>query len=391
MLDAVRQEVIATAETIVVKIGTSVLTRDDGRLHRQRLNRLCRDLVSIPRSGRRLVLVSSGAVGAGVGVLGLEGRPNDLARLQAAAAVGQSHLIQAYERAFRRQGYHVAQLLLTAADFSNRTRYLNIRNTICTLLDWGTIPVINENDTVSVEELRFGDNDRLAALVTTLIQAPLLIMLSTVDGLLTIPPQDDPPREQRNGRNSPPRPEVVRLVPRITQAIRSLAGPSASRFGTGGMRSKLEAARICMAAGESVILANGLRPGTIQRILAAEPVGTLFLPHGKTLNARKRWLAFSVRPRGRIYIDDGAARALVRQGRSLLPVGVRGVEGDFRAGDPVSVCDSAGREIARGLSNYSAEELAQIKGLRTSKVRELLGRTTYDEVIHRDNLALAEP
>ncbi len=383
MLDAVRQEVVATADTIVVKIGTSVLTRDDGRLHRQRLNRLCRDLTSILRSGRRLVLVSSGAVGAGVGVLGLRQRPTDLARLQAAAAVGQSHLIQAYERAFGRQGYHVAQLLLTAADFANRTRYLNIRNTICTLLDWGTIPIINENDTVSVEELRFGDNDRLAALVTTLIRAPLLIMLSTVDGLLATPPGK---AARSTGAGN-----VIRLVPRINSAIRALAGPSSSRFGTGGMQTKLEAARICMAAGESVILANGLRRGIIQRILAGEPVGTLFLPHGRTLSARKRWLAFSVRPRGRVYVDEGAARALLRQGRSLLPVGVRRVEGDFRAGDPVAICDPSGREIARGLTNYSAVELARIRGLRSAKVRALLGRTAYEEVIHRDNLALAEP
>ena len=389
MTDPLRQTIVATADTIVVKIGTSVITRPDGTLHRRRLTQLCRDLMAIRDSGRKLVIVSSGAVGAGVGVLGLKRRPTDLAQLQAAAAVGQSHLMRAYEEAFRAQGCHAAQLLLTAEDFSDRTRYLNMRNTIRTLLRWGAVPVINENDTVSVEELRFGDNDLLAALVTSLLQAPLLILLSSVDGLLTRPPQPRRTKRTRRGKNQEQQVEVIPVVDEFTPELRAVASPQTSAFGTGGMRSKLEAARLCMSAGDCVILANGQRPGVLRAIMAGEPIGTLFLPFGRLLRARQRWLAFSARPRGVLVVDEGAVRALCQQGRSLLAVGIREVRGDFRAGDPVAICDEQGQEVARGLTNYDAKDLQQIKGLRTPRIRELLGAGAYDEVIHRDNLVLS--
>ncbi len=379
MLDPVRQEVITSAKTVVVKIGTSVLTRDDGTLDRRRLRALCRDMLAVLEKDKKLVVVSSGAVGAGVGVLGLPGRPNDLAQLQAAAAVGQSYLIRAYDEAFRASGFHAAQLLLTASDFSNRTRYLNIRNTLRALFSCNAIPVINENDTVSVEELKFGDNDRLAALVTTMLPAAVLIILSVVDGLLR--PSSDEDGELAG--------EVIPIVPRIDAGIYRLVRPGRSRFGTGGMASKLQAAKVCSSAGECVILANGRRRGIIQKILAGERVGTLFLPEGGMLSARKRWLAFSARAQGAIVIDEGAERALRDQGRSLLAVGVLAVQGNFSPGSPVRILNQRGVELGRGLVNYSADELRKIKGLRTTKIREMLGAAAYDEVIHRDNLVLS--
>jgi glutamate 5-kinase len=384
MVDPVRQEVVSTARTVVVKIGTSVLTRPDGTLDRACVRRLCRDVVSILATGRRLVVVSSGAVGAGVGALGWKRRPSDLPHLQAAAAVGQSHLIRTYDEAFRRHGYLAAQLLLTAEDFADRTRYLNVRNTLWTLFETKAIPVVNENDTISTEEIRFGDNDRLAALVTNLVQAPLLIILSVVDGLYLPTPSSADGRPE----TGPLERAILSTVTEITDEIRQLAQPTQSAFGTGGMISKLEAARMCTAAGESVILANGRKPEILRRIMAAEEVGTLFLAHGGLLKAKKRWIAYSARPRGQIVVDDGAAAALCRQGKSLLPVGVVAVHGSFQPGDLVLVVRADGSEVGRGLTNYSSEELARIRGLRSDQVRRLLGPCSYDEVIHRDNLVI---
>lgn len=379
MRDPVRQEVAATARTVVVKVGTSVLTRDDGTLDRRRIHILCRDMLEVIRRNKRLVVVSSGAVAAGVAALGLPRRPHDLAHLQAAAAVGQSHLIRAYDDVFRREGFHAAQLLLTASDFSNRTRYLNIRNTLNTLFLWKAIPVINENDTVSVEELKFGDNDRLAALVSTMLPDTLLILLSVVDGLLT-------DLAEKNGRITG---RVIPTVHRIDGTVRGLVSKTKSKFGTGGMASKLSAARMCTTAGQCVILANGRKRGVIRRILDGESVGTLFLPEGGIMSSRKRWLAYSARASGTIVVDEGAERALREQGRSLLAVGVVDVQGDFGPGSAVRIVNREGREIARGLVNYSSADLRKILGLRTPRIRELLGPGAYDEVVHRDNLVLA--
>src|SRR5262249_15961525 len=288
MLDPVRQEVIATAHTVVVKVGTNVLTRADGTLEPARFQSLADQIQRLRSGGRKVVLVSSGAIGAGVGRLGLASRPSDLRELQACAAVGQAFLMRAYEDCLVRHGIPTAQLLLTAGDFDNRARYLNARNTILTLFEWDCLPIINENDTVSVAEIRFGDNDHLAAMVTNLIQAPLLVLLTVVDGLYSTDPRTDPDAL------------VLTTVPCIDASSVDKAGDSRSPLGSGGMRSKLRAARLATEAGESVIMANGARAGVLDAIMAGEPVGTLFLPHGGTMPAWKRWLGYTARPRGRL-------------------------------------------------------------------------------------------
>jgi glutamate 5-kinase len=376
MIDPVRQEVIALAHTIVVKVGTNVLAGPDGTLDHDRIRALADGVQRVRQTGRKVALVSSGAIGAGVGRLTLGKRPSDLRHLQACAAVGQSFLMRAYEEALSRYGIPTAQILLTASDFDSRTRYLNARNTILTLLEWDCLPIINENDTVSVAEIRFGDNDHLAAMVTNLLQAPLLILLTVVDGLYTADPRTDPGAT------------VLKTVPNIDPEVLEMAGSSRSTLGSGGMRSKLRAARLATAAGESVIMASGSVPGILDAILAGEPVGTLFLPHGTTLPAWKRWVGFTARPKGRLVTDGGARQAVQHQGRSLLPIGVVGVAGSFRKGDVVSLCDPTGQEFARGLTNYSSEDAGKICGLRTEQIAEALGDVPYEEIVHRDNLVV---
>ncbi len=376
MIDPVRQEVIALAHTVVVKVGTNVLTSSDGTLDPARLQALADQVQAIRQRGRKVALVSSGAIGAGMGQLGLGRRPNDLRQLQACAAVGQSFLMRAYQECLNRHGTHTAQILLTAGDFDNRRRYLNARNTILTLFELGCLPIINENDTVSVAEIRFGDNDHLAAIVTNLLQAPLLILLTVVDGLYATDPVTDPSAT------------LIATVPKIDGAVMDMAGGSRSSLGIGGMRSKLRAARLATAAGESVIIANGTHLGVLDAIFEAEPTGTLFLPHGSTIPAWKRWLGYTAQPRGRLMVDAGACNAVQNKGCSLLPIGVVQVVGSFGKGDVVALCDPDGREFARGLSNYSAADATRICGLRSEQIRELLGTTPYEEVVHRDNLVL---
>ncbi len=376
MLDPVRQEVIALAHTLVVKVGTNVLTGPDGALQPDRLQALADQVQRVRASGRKVALVSSGAIGAGVGRLGLGKRPTDLRHLQACAAVGQSLLMRAYEECLTRHGVPTAQILLTAGDFDNRTRYLNARNTIVTLFEFGCLPIINENDTVSVAEIRFGDNDHLAAMVTNLLQAPLLVLLTDVSGLYATDPKADPNAE------------LLATVPCIDGSVMDMAGASRSALGSGGMRSKLRAARLATAAGESVIMANGTVPGVLDRIMAAEPVGTLFLPHGSAVPAWKRWLGFTARPKGRLVVDAGARQAVQHGGRSLLPIGVVQVAGHFGKGDVVGLCDADGTEFARGLTNYSSADAERICGLRTEQIAEVLGGLPYEEIVHRDNLVV---
>jgi glutamate 5-kinase len=376
MIDAVRQEVIALASTVVVKVGTNVLTHENGTLDPQRLQALADQLHRSRTSGRQVVLVSSGAIGAGMGRLGLPRRPSDLRQLQACAAIGQALLMRAYEDCLARHGIPTAQILLTAGDFDSRGRYLNARNTILTLFEYGCLPIINENDTVSVAEIKFGDNDHLAALVTNLLQAPLLILLTVVDGLYASDPRTDP---------SAP---LLTTVPLIDPDILEKAGSSRSALGSGGMRSKLRAARLATVAGESVIIANGRVPGVLDAIFRAEPVGTLFLPHDRSMSAWKRWLGYTARPRGRLVVDAGARHAVQNQGRSLLPIGVVEVGGSFGKGDVVTLSDVDGVEFARGLSNYSSSDIERIRGLRSEQVREAIGASAYDEVVHRDNLVV---
>lgn len=378
MLDPVRQEILCQAQTVVVKVGTNVLTADDGTLDPGRMTALADQIQRIRASGRKVALVSSGAIGAGVGRLGLGKRPADLRHLQACAAIGQGFLMRAYQECFDRHGIHTAQILLTASDFDNRTRYLNARNTILTLFEWNVLPIINENDTVSIAEIKFGDNDHLAAMVTNLLQAQLLVLLTVVDGLYRGDPGTDPTAEK------------IATVNQIDVSVMEMAGAGRSTLGTGGMRSKLRAARIATASGESVIMANGADSQVLDRIFACEAVGTLFLPHGSSLPAWKRWLGFTARPKGKLVVNHGAQAALCGQGKSLLPVGVVEVLGTFQKGDVVALCDITGEEFARGLTNYSADDAHQILGLRTEKIAEVLGSLPYEEIVHRDNLVVTE-
>jgi glutamate 5-kinase len=376
MIEPVRQEVVALAHTVVVKVGTNVLTAADGRLDLDRLQALADQIHRIRNAGRRVALVSSGAIGAGIGRLGLGKRPTDLRHLQACAAVGQSSLMRVYQECFDRHGIHTAQILLTAGDFDNRSRYLNVRNTILTLFEWDVLPIINENDTVSVAEIRFGDNDHLAAMLTNLLRAPLLILLTNVDGLLPTFTQADSAAAKLD------------TVPTIDAQILGMAGSDKSILGTGGMQSKLRAARQATMAGESVIMANGAVAGILDAIVAGESVGTLFLPHGTSLPSWKRWLGFAARPKGRLTIDPGAFAAVRERGRSLLPIGVVEVQGEFSKGDVVSLYDPAGAEFARGLTNYSSADALRVMGLRTEQIAELFETLPYEEIVHRDNLVV---
>ncbi|GIW87337.1 MAG: glutamate 5-kinase [Isosphaeraceae bacterium] len=372
--DLVRDEVILGSDVWVIKVGTNVLTTADGRLDGDRVSSLAEQICAVAATGRRVALVSSGAVGAGIGQLGLPGRPESLPQIQAAAAVGQAFLIRAYDEGFRRHGRHAAQILLTHEDFDDRQRYLNVRNTLSALFAWNAVPIINENDTISVDEIRFGDNDRLAAMVTNLLRAPLLVILSVVDGLYS-------GRTTADGR-----PEVVPLVERI-DAVAGLVTESRSALGTGGMGSKLEAARLVTRAGGSVIITSGRAEQVLPRLLRGEPLGTLFLAEGRTARARQRWIGLTARPRGHYVVDRGARRALETGRTSLLAIGIVDVVGQFGRGDVVAIRDPDGGEFARGLTNYSHTEALRIRGLRTEQVRSVLG-TQYDEVIHKDNLVL---
>ncbi|MCL4109883.1 UNVERIFIED_CONTAM: hypothetical protein GTU68_003251 [Idotea baltica] len=375
MENLVRREVFETAETVVVKIGTNVLTRDDESLDLERIKSIAEQIHRIRETGRKVVLVSSGAVGAGMRVLGLSKRPTDLPHLQAAAATGQAHLIRLYDDCFQQHDFHAAQLLLTANDFRQRNRYLNVRNTLQTLFEYNVVPVVNENDTVSIDEIRFGDNDRLAAMLVNLLPSPVLIILSAVDGLYD---------------GDPDLPETRRIdqVMDWTDDIFKLATAGTSSGGTGGMASKLQAVKSVVSTGESVVIANGQSEGILDRIMAGDNVGTLFPAQGTTIPAWKRWIGYTLSPTGAFTVDDGAFTALTQQGRSLLPIGITDVDGHFEAGAVVSMKDSAGHEFARGLSNYTAEECRKIAGKRTDEIQSMLGSMPYDEVIHRDNLVI---
>jgi glutamate 5-kinase len=377
MSDQFRQQIAATAGLIVVKVGSRVLTGADGLLDAGRIDALGRQIDAVGRSGRQVVLVSSGAVAAGMGRLGLSKRPTELAQLQAVAAVGQSCLIEAWERSLRVHGKHVAQVLLVAEDLSDRARHLNIRNTLRTILEYGAVPVINENDTVSTEELRtsFGDNDQLAARVASLLGANLLVLLSDVAGLFDRHPEE-------------PGATVVSRVDRIDGSTEALVRDRPGGLSKGGMASKLAAADIVTEVGGHCVIAAGREEGVFERICRGEPVGTLFVGRETTVSAWKRWLGWSAEARGTLVVDAGAREAIVSGGRSLLAAGVTGLDGEFTAGDVVTITCAGGPAFARGLVNYPAAELSRIAGLRTERIAAVLGYCPYDEVIHRDNLAV---
>ena len=379
MSDSVRDQLTTSAQLIVVKVGTRVLTRGNGTLDMDRIESLAKQICELRASGRKVVLVSSGAVGAGMSQLGLNTRPTGLAKLQAVAAIGQTNLIESYDSVFQSLGTHAAQVLLTAEDLSDRGRYLNVRNTLLALLELDAVPIVNENDTVSVDELMvtFGDNDRLAALVTNALRASLLIILSDVDGLY-----DGPPESAES--------KVISHVARIDEKIEELVVDKANGLSRGGMKSKLNAARMATAAGENVIIASGRIENVLPRLLRGEQLGTAFLATGKTVSPFRRWLSFSAQPKGTLVLDDGASRAIAADGRSLLAAGIRSVEGKFDKGDVVRLVNASGSELARGLTNYDSEQVDLIKRLKTKQIRDILGQSPYRTVVHRDNMALTE-
>jgi len=373
-----RAEWLGTPRRIVVKVGSGVLSHGGVGLHRPTLQALAGCLARVQAQGVEPILVSSGAILAGMEALGLTERPRELPLKQAAAAVGQSHLMRAYEEAFQPCGGRVAQILLTQEDLRHRSRYLNARNTLFTLLGLRVLPIVNENDTVAVREIQFGDNDTLSALVAHLVQADLLVILTDTEGVFSADPHRDP---------------SARLIPlvRPQDAIASFcAEDTGSAASIGGMTSKVRAAHRAAVAGIPTVVASGRSPESVETILRGEEVGTLFIPSRSRMQSRKRWLAFASLPRGGIVVDAGARGALVVGGKSLLPSGVRGTQKTFRAGDVVSLVDQAGQEFGRGLANYSRDEVEKIKGLKSDEIAGVLGAKPYDEVVHRDNLVILE-
>jgi glutamate 5-kinase len=361
---------------VVVKIGSSLVSTATG-LDRDRIRRLVDDVERHAAGRREFVLVTSGAVAAGMARLGLRERPKTIAQKQAAAAVGQIDLMAYYEECFAAHRRHVAQMLLTRDDLSHRGRYLNAKHTLNELLASRVVPIINENDTVAVDEIKLGDNDNLSADVAVVAEADLLVILSDVDGLYTSDPREDAAAER------------VPVVETIDAKIEAFAGGSAGRLGTGGMRTKLEAARKAAAAGVYTVIAHGADEGVLDRIFdPATEVGTLVLPTADRMTRRKHWIAWTLKPRGTLQLDAGAVAALVERGRSLLPSGVQAVEGVFGVGDCVRCLSPHGREVARGLVNYSAAELGRIKGAHTRDIDAILGYKTANEVIHRDDMVI---
>jgi glutamate 5-kinase len=351
------------------------MTTADG-LNLEFIKELTENIVKLLLKGQEVVLVSSGAIAAGFKKIGLSAKPTAIPQKQAVAAIGQSTLMQNYEQAFNQHGVKVAQILLTRNDLANRRRYLNARNTLFTLLNWKVIPIINENDTVVVEEIQFGDNDNLSALISSVVQADLLIILTDIDGLY-----DQDPRQHDDACR-------ISLVEKIDARLERAASRQAGVIGSGGMFSKLQAAKKAASVGIPTIIAHGLKPKIIERIFAGEEEGTLFLAYTTKLRSRQYWLAYSTNPAGDIVVDDGARQVLRYQGKSLLPAGIVKVNGRFSAGAAVRLIDTSGVVIGIGLSNYSANDLACIKGLKTCNIQKSLGYKGYDEVVHRDNMVI---
>ncbi len=361
---------------LIIKIGSNILADEKAGLNTKRISSLAKDISALQDKGYEVVVVSSGAVAAGMMKLGLTEKPKDIKLKQAAAAVGQSRLMWAYERSFAEFGKKVAQILLTRDDFSDRKRYINSKNTIMTLLTYGIIPIINENDTVSTDEIKFGDNDNLASLVANIVEAEKLIILSDVDGLYT-----EDPRQSAKAK-------LIEYVDEITPEILKKAGGAGSMVGTGGMYSKILAAKKALSHGIIVHIISGKREGLLIALMEGSRSGTMFESSKEKMSSRKGWIAYGSRSKGSIILDEGAVKALVEGGKSLLPSGIISVEGGFDTGDAIHCLDKKGNRIAKGLTNYSSSEIDKIKGKKTSDIEKILGYKYSEEIIHRDNLAL---
>lgn len=373
-----RGELLKQVRRVVIKVGSRVLTLDDGGIDQAVISRLCDEIAALRSKGLEVILVSSGAVAAGRDALRAadSSSPLTIPKKQATAAVGQPLLMQAYQQACTPHGLVSAQILLTADDLANRSRFLNARATVESLLAVGALPIINENDSVAVAELKFGDNDNLSALVTSLAEADLLLILTDIEGLYTANPCNNP--EAR----------LIPLVRSITREVERMAGGSNSSVGTGGMATKVSAAKKAARFGVPTILVPGKQPGIIAAALEGNEVGTFFMPHKEGLNRRKHWIAYTLRPSGKLLVDAGARRALLEKGTSLLPSGITAVEGRFERGCCVRICGTDGAEIARGLTDYTSTEIGLLLGHKSSEIEKLLGYRYGDEVIHRDNLVL---
>ena len=371
-----RKGLLQQVRRVVIKVGSRVLTVEGGGLDYDAITRLCDEMAGLRQQGIEVILVSSGAVAAGRDALRSADTTLTIPQKQAAAAVGQPLLMQAYQQACTRHGLVTAQILLTAEDLANRNRFLNARTTLEALLAAGALPVINENDSVAVAEIKFGDNDNLSALVTSLAEADLLLILTDIEGLYSANPANDPDAK------------LIPLVRSITREIERMAGGSGSSVGTGGMATKVTAAKKAARFGVPTILAPGKQPGVITAAVSGQEIGTLFLPATDGLNRRKHWIAYTLRPAGKVLVDAGAQRALVEKGTSLLPSGITGVEGRFERGRCVRICGPDGTEIARGLADYSSSEIQLIAGHKSAEIEQLLGYRYGDDVVHRDNLVL---
>ncbi len=370
-----RKEILTGVKRILIKVGTGVLTGKEG-LDLAIIDQLVEDIADITGRGVHVVMVTSGAIASGKHRMGLTGRLKSMPEKQAAAAIGQGRLMRVYSNAFGKHNLHVAQILLTMSDLTDRKRYINIRNTLSKLMEWGVIPIINENDTVAVDEIKFGDNDHLAAMMANTVEANLLINLTNTEGLY-----DRNPKDQRRAK-------LIKLVKEITEEIETAATAEADPVGMGGMKSKVLAAKKVTACGIPYIIAKGKKKGILREIFSGKETGTLFLPMADCLSSREYWIAFTLRSRGKLFLDEGAANAILHHGKSLLPSGILKVEGEFCVGDPVLCLDPKGRIVAKGLVNYSSGEIRKIQGLKTSRIEQVLGYKHYDEVMHRDNMAV---
>ncbi len=363
------------AKRAVVKVGSNVLTADNG-LNLKAMRSIARQICTLMDSGLEVILVSSGAMASGIKKIGLAQRPDELPKRQAVAAIGQAGLMMEYEKAFGRYNQKVAQILLTSEDLASRKRYLNARNTLNTLLSWQVVPIVNENDTVWIEEIKLGDNDNLAAMITLLMDADVLINLTDIDGLYTQDPRVYPEAE------------LIATVSRITRETERFAGDIPGALGTGGMISKIKAARKVNSAGVPMVIARGDKPNILIKLFGGEKHGTYFVPKTQRLTSRKCWIAFSLKPQGVLKIDDGAATALLRNGKSLLPSGILEVTSDFGVGAPVEFVNRHNDVLGIGLVNYTSSEIKKIMGLKSNRIKQVLGHKSYDEIIHRDNLAI---
>lgn len=362
-----------SAKVVVIKIGSNIITKKGFGINGKVLSRIVDVISEVKLLGYKPVIVSSGAIACGLQLLGLKGRPKDMPTLQAAASVGQSRLVESYASRFKKRGINVGQVLLTRSDFLSRPSYLNASRTINRLIELDCIPVINENDAVAVEEIKFGDNDTLAALVAAALSARSLILLTSTDGLLKDPSKPD---------------TIVRFIDEIDDKVLKLARPEKTDFGSGGMATKLKAAQVASCAGVETVITSGFKPERIIDYLRGnEFLGTVIKPQ-KTITGKKHWIAFVLEPKGKIVIDQGAVDALIERNKSLLPAGIKDITGRFKSGDAVLIVDDKGNEVAKGISEMSSDELLKVKGLSTTEVRRILGENAPEEAVHRDKLVI---